>query len=81
MKLYKSTNVFDEALKRINWLFDEFENIVVGCSGGKDSTVVLNLCLKVAEERNRLPLTVMFIDQEAEWQHTIDYMKTVLKDF
>ena len=80
MKLYKSTNVFDEALKRINWLFDEFENIVVGCSGGKDSTVVLNLCLKVAEERNRLPLTVMFIDQEAEWQHTIDYMKTVMAD-
>ena len=80
MKLYKNTTVFDEALIRINWLFDEFEDIAVGFSGGKDSTVVLNLCLKVAEERNRLPLTVMFIDQEAEWQHTIDYMKTVMYD-
>jgi len=80
MKIYRSKNVFDDALDRINYLFDEFENVVVGFSGGKDSTCVLNLALKVAEERNRLPLSVIWIDQEAEWQGTVDYCKKVMYD-
>ncbi len=80
MKVYKSTSVYEEALTRIRWIFNEFDNIVVGFSGGKDSTVTLNLALQVATEMGRLPLTVMFIDQEAEWQATIDYMKTVMYD-
>ena len=47
-------------------------------SGGKDSTAVMELALEVARKLNRLPLDVMFIDQEAEWQHTIDYMSEVM---
>jgi predicted phosphoadenosine phosphosulfate sulfurtransferase len=80
MKIYKKINVFDEALNRVRFLFEEFDNVVVGFSGGKDSTVVLNLALQVAEEQNRLPLKVMFIDQEAEWQNVIDYMHTIMED-
>jgi hypothetical protein len=52
-------NVFDAALDRIRWLFDEFDNQVMVCnSGGKDSTVVLELALMVAKERACLPLHV-----------------------
>lgn len=80
MKLYLRQNVFESALDRIRWLFDEFENITVNFSGGKDSTVTLNLALKVAEEKGRLPLPVMFFDQEAEWQTVIDYVRTVMSD-
>ena len=80
MKIYKKINVFDEALNRVRFLFEEFDNVVVGFSGGKDSTVVLNLALQIAEEQNRLPLKVMFIDQEAEWQNVIDYMHTIMED-
>ena len=50
MKIYSKNNVLVEAEKRIHRLFDDFENVVVGFSGGKDSTVCLNLTLKVAEE-------------------------------
>ena len=80
MKIYSKTNVLTEAENRINRLFDEFENIVVGFSGGKDSTVCLNLTLKIAEERNRLPLKVAWVDQEAEWQGTADYCESVFAD-
>jgi len=80
MKFYQKQNVFDAALDRIRWLFDEFPNVVVNFSGGKDSTVVLNLSLMVAEEKGRLPLRVMFIDQEAEWQTVIDYIRVVMAD-
>lgn len=80
MKIFKNENVFEAALNRIRWLFDEFDEIVVSTSGGKDSTVVYNLALMVAEEKGRLPLKVMFIDQEAEWKHTIDYLETVMYD-
>lgn len=78
MKIYKSNNVYEEAIERLNFIYDEFEEVVCNFSGGKDSTVVLNLCLEVARQRNRLPLNVLFIDQEAEWQHTIDYVESIM---
>ena len=70
-------NVFEAAKDRIRWVFNEFDNVIVNNSGGKDSTCVLNLALQVAEEEGRLPLKVMFLDQEAEWQATIDYQRKV----
>ena len=79
-KIYKKENVFEESLNRIRFLFDEFEDVWVCISGGKDSTVIYNLALIVAKEKNRLPLRVLFIDQEAEWQGTIDYIKTIMYD-
>lgn len=76
--IYKENNVFEEALERINMLFDTHDDIIVSMSGGKDSTVLFNLALMVAKERNRLPLKVFWLDQEAEWQHTVDYMDWVM---
>lgn len=78
MRIFSNENVYDSALERIRYLFDEFPNIVVGFSGGKDSTAVLNLTIKVAKEKNRLPVKVLFVDQEAEWQGTIDYVTYVM---
>ena len=80
MKIFQKQNVWDAALERIRWLFDEFPNVIVNFSGGKDSTVCLHLALKVAEEKNRLPLKVAWIDQEAEWQATSDYVQSVMED-
>ena len=77
MKIYKKENVYDAALARIRYIFDEFPNIIVAFSGGKDSTVVLELSLMVAKEKNRLPLNVMWLDQEAELQSTVDYCNEV----
>ena len=78
MKIYKNTNVFEEALNRIRFIFDEFPNVIVSVSGGKDSTVIFNLSMMVAKEKGRLPLKVAFIDQEAEWKATIDQIKLIM---
>lgn len=76
--IYKETNVFEEALSRIRMLFDNHDDIVVSMSGGKDSTVVFQLALMVAREKGRLPLKVFWLDQEAEWQGTVDYMSEIM---
>ena len=78
MKIYSTQNVFDAALTRIRWLYDEFPNIVCNVSGGKDSTVLFHLCLQVASEKGRLPLRVMWLDQEAEWQATVDMVRSMM---
>lgn len=77
--IYKETNVFEEAIKRMNMIFDYNDEVIVSMSGGKDSTVCFNLALMVARERNRLPLKVFWLDQEAEWQHTVDYMDKIMR--
>ncbi len=77
-KVYLNKTVYEESLDRIRYVFDEFPNVVVCFSGGKDSTVCLELSLIVAKEKGRLPLKVAFIDQEAEWQCTVNYMRDVM---
>lgn len=79
MKIYSKVNVLDAALDRLRYIFDEFPNVIVSMSGGKDSTVCFELCLAVAKEKNRLPLKVLWIDQEAEWQGTVDYMTEIME--
>lgn len=73
-------NVYDAALNRLRWLWDEFDgNVHVSISGGKDSTVVMELAAMVAAERGQR-LSVHFLDQEAEWQATRDYIRHLADD-
>ena len=39
MKIYKNKNVYDAAIERLNFIFDEFDKICVSFSGGKDNRV------------------------------------------
>jgi predicted phosphoadenosine phosphosulfate sulfurtransferase len=80
MKFYKKQSVYNAALERINTIFDEFPEIVVSMSGGKDSTVVFELAKQVARERGRLPLKVFWLDQECEYEATETYIKRVMYD-
>lgn len=70
-------NVFDMALDRIRRVYDLFDHVQISFSGGKDSTAVLNLCHIVAQERGRLPLDVVFWDEEAIHPETVDYVARV----
>lgn len=70
MKIYEDGTVLEKSKERIRWLFDEFDEVVVNVSGGKDSQVVYNLAYDVAEELGELPIYVLWIDQEAEYKAT-----------
>lgn len=80
MKIFLNETVWDAALDRIRRIFDEFDTVIVAFSGGKDSTVTFNLAMIVAEEKGRLPLPVMFLDQEAEYAATIDQVRETMAD-
>lgn len=76
-RIYMDQSVHDAAIERIRFIFDEFDKVVVAFSGGKDSTATLELAIQVAREKGKLPIDVMFIDQEGEWQTVIDYIRDV----
>lgn len=73
-------NVYEKSIERINHLYDRFDTVVVSFSGGKDSTVCLNLALEVARKRNRLPLEVYFFDEEVMHPETIQYVERIAKN-
>lgn len=76
-KVYIDKDVLTAARERISLVFDEFENIVCSFSGGKDSTALVHLALEEAEKRDR-KINVFFLDQEAEYQATIDQVERIM---
>lgn len=73
-------NVYEATRKRIEFILKEFEHVVVSFSGGKDSGVMLNITLQVAEEIGMLnKLTVYHMDYEAQYQYTTEYVERVFK--
>lgn len=67
-------DVLEAAQKRISYLFDNYDNIQLAFSGGKDSTVLFHLLNTEASRRNR-KFILYFQDQEAEYQGTIDFVE------
>lgn len=76
---YYDITVLEAARIRISKVFDEFDTIFVSVSSGKDSTVLFNLCLEEAEKRNR-KVNLFFLDQEAEYQGSIDVMREMMQN-
>ena len=70
-------NVWEAALDRMRFIYANFEEVVVSFSGGKDSTATMMVAYEVAKELNRLPLRVIFIDEEAIPYQTEEYVRRV----
>jgi len=73
-------NVYEMANKRIKLLFEEFDNIYISFSGGKDSGVMLNLVVDYMR-KNKITkkVGVFHLDYEAQYQMTTDYTDDVLE--
>ena len=80
MKKYIDKNVYDAAQERLEFLFKEFDNVLVSFSGGKDSGVMLNLAYDYAKKTNNLhKLAVVHMDYEAQYQQTTDYVEETFR--
>jgi len=77
-RVYIEENVLHQTQKRISLIFDNFENIIVSVSSGKDSSVLYWLAIKEAEKRNR-KIKVFFLDQEAEYSSSIDLISRIMR--
>lgn len=74
-------NVFTASQERIKKIFKEFDNIYVSFSGGKDSGVLLNLCIDyIRENKIDRKIGLFHIDYEAQYQMTTDYVDQVYSE-
>ena len=75
-RMYLQENVYDALQKRLRFLFEEFDNIYVSFSGGKDSGLLLNLTLDF--QRKYYPdrkIGVFHQDFEAQYTVTSEYVE------
>jgi predicted phosphoadenosine phosphosulfate sulfurtransferase len=78
-RVYKDKSVYDAANERIKFIFDNFERIYLSFSGGKDSGVMLNLTLDYMRKNGiDRKIGVMVMDNEANYQHSLDFMHSIL---
>ena len=73
---YQEQTVYEALMDRFKLLFEEFENIYISFSGGKDSGLLLNLIL---DYRNKYypekPIGVFHQDFEAQYTVTTEYIE------
>lgn len=79
-KVYREQNVLDAALERFEIAFQEFDNIYISLSGGKDSSVMFQLGAIVARKMKR-KFSVLYIDFEAQYQMTIDHVNELRTEY
>lgn len=77
-QVYINKSVLDSAKDRMAYIFDEFENICVSISGGKDSTVLAHLALIEAHRRGR-KIGIFFLDEEVVYDSTVKQIEYLVE--
>jgi len=81
-RVYKDVNVYDAALERVDFIFKNFDRVYLSFSGGKDSGVMLNLCLDYMKKNNirDKKLGIQILDNEANYEYSLQFMHKILQD-
>jgi predicted phosphoadenosine phosphosulfate sulfurtransferase len=73
-KIYSEKNVFDAALERLVYIFNTFDKVYFSVSGGKDSSVMVQLANIIAKQLCK-KFDVLYMDFEAQYQLTIKHIE------
>lgn len=74
---YTGESVLEAARRRIAFVFDAFDKVIVSVSGGKDSTVLAHLALAEAAKRSR-QIGVYFLDEEVVYESTVEQVDYIM---
>lgn len=79
-KKYLDINVYDSLQLRLKFIFEEFDNIFVSFSGGKDSGLLLNLVLDFQKKfYPEKKIGVFHQDFEAQYSYTTRYVERTME--
>lgn len=78
-KIYSNKNVLEAAIERLQIVFNEFDNIYLSVSGGKDSSVMMQLAAREARKLNK-KFSILYIDLEAQYKATINHIEELIED-
>jgi predicted phosphoadenosine phosphosulfate sulfurtransferase len=79
----KHKNVFEAGYERMDFIWKNFERVYLSFSGGKDSGVMINLCLKYMRENLDViagrKLGIQIMDNEANYDESIEFMHRIIQ--
>ncbi len=78
-KIYTNKNVLEATIERFHIVFNEFDNIYLSVSGGKDSSVMMQLAARLARKLNK-KFSILYIDLEAQYKATINHIEELIQD-
>ena len=74
-------NVYELIQDRLEIIFREFDNIYISFSGGKDSGVLLNLCIDYIRKHHlKTRIGVFHMDYEIQYKMTVDYVERTFRE-
>ena len=81
MKKYLDIDVYQAVNQRLKFIFENFDNIYVAFSGGKDSGLLLNLLLDYKRKHNiKKKIGVFHQDFEAQYKLTTEFVTRMFQN-
>ena len=74
-KRLRGEDVFVAAYDRVAQLYERGDRVIVSTSGGKDSTVIMELAVMAARDLGKLPVEVVTRDEEIMFPGTFEYLE------